>query len=543
MAAHRGVTRSDNLQRAIATLAVVAVALGIFARLSELDHQLFWFDEAYSMLRITGHTDRDYYALFDGSVRPAAELAAFQHIVPKLGLADSFASLAFEEPQRGPLYYLAARVWGGIFGDGVAEMRSFSAVLGIVGIGLGYLLGRRMTGSRLGGLVLAALVAVSPFHILYSQQVREYVLFADVTLLSAWLLLRALERPTWSRFLMYAAGLGLGLYSDVEFGLVVLAHVVYVFALRWREGPKIAATSFVLAAGVALAIYAPWAWLIVRASARTAQGVAWTSAPYPIGSYAIKWIFNLGAVFFDYELADVRLGVLLGPILIVVAYAAIRMFRGPDPAGVRWLVIALTGSVLVPLIAIDLLAHSHMESVTRYQVPTWIGVELAVAIALTSGLAASSFRWRAFSSLAFAYLIGCGVFAAFADRGYVLWWDNNEHISEASVGAVIATEPRPVVLADADHPEVLVLTRYLPSDAKLLLFRGRVPDLPRAGGTVLFFLPTAGELRAIREDVNPAALRNVSPPLELAIPDLRSDPTQPEVNPQNTLWMVVPKTP
>jgi len=38
-------------------------------------------------------------------------------------------------------------------------------------------------------------------------------------------------------------------------------------------------------------------------------------------------------------------------------------------------------------------------------------------------------------------------------------------------------------------------------------------------------------------------LRNVSPPLELAIPDLRSDPTQPEVNPQNTLWMVVPKTP
>jgi uncharacterized membrane protein len=543
MAAHSGVTRRDNLPRAIATLAVVAVALGIFARFSDLDHKLFWFDEAYSMLRISGHTDRGYYALFDGSVRPAPELAAFQHIVPELGLSKAFASLAGEEPQRGPCYYLAARLWGGIFGDGVATMRAFSALLGIIGIGLGSLLGRRMTGSRLGGLVLAALIAVSPFHILYSQQVREYVLFTDVTLLSVWLLLRALERPTWSRFALYAAGLTLGLYSDVEFGLIVLAETLYVFALRWREGPKIAATSFALSAGAALALYAPWAWLIVRAAARTARGVSWTSAPYPIGSYAIKWLFNLGAVFFDYELADVRLGVLLGPILIITAFAAIRMFRGPDDARVRWLVIALTGSVLVPLVAADLLARSHMESVTRYQVPTWIGVELAVALALTSGLAASTFRVRAFSALAFAYLVACGIFAAFADRGYVLWWDNNEHISEASVGAVIATERRPIVLADADHSEVLVLSRYLPSDANLLLYRDRVPDLPRTRGTVLFFLPTDRELRAVRENLDPASLRNVSPPLELAIPDLRSDSTQPEVNPRNTLWMVVPKTP
>jgi uncharacterized membrane protein len=543
MAAQSGVTRRDTLQRAIAALAIVAVALGIYTRLSDLDHQLFWIDEAYSMLRISGHTDRAYDALFDGTVRPATELAAFQRIVPALGFSDTFASLAGEEPQRGPCYYLAARLWGGILGDGVATMRAFSAVLGIIGMGLGYLLGRRMSGSKLGGLVLAALLAVSPFHILYSQQVREYVLFADVTLLSAWLLLRALERPTWLRFAAYAAGVTLALYSNVEFGLVVLAQALYVLALMRREGSKVAAARFGLAIVAALAVYAPWAWLIVRAGARTARGVSWTSAPYPIGSYAIKWIFNLGAPFFDYELADERLGLLLGPILIVVAYAAFRMFRGPGDQRVRWLVIALTGSILVPLVALDLLARSHLEAITRYQVPTWIGIELAVAVALTSGLAASTVRMRAISALAFAYLIACGTFAAFADRGYVLWWDNNEHISEASVGAVIAVERGPLVLADADHPEVLALGRYLPSNANVLLFRGRVPNVPRARGTVFVFLPTDDERKALGEDIGPAVLRNVSPPLELAIPDLRSDSTQPDLNPRNTLWMVVPKTP
>jgi hypothetical protein len=140
-------------------------------------------------------------------------------------------------------------------------------------------------------------------------------------------------------------------------------------------------------------------------------------------------------------------------------------------------------------------------------------------------------------------LIACGTFAAFADRGYVLWWDNNEHISEASVGAVIAVERGPLVLADADHPEVLALGRYLPSNANVLLFRGRVPNVPRARGTVFVFLPTDDERKALGEDIGPAVLRNVSPPLELAIPDLRSDSTQPDLNPRNTLWMVVPKTP
>lgn len=493
------------------------------------------------MLRISGHTERGYSALFDGSVRPVSDLAVFQHIVPELTLSNTVSSLASEEPQRGPCYYLAARIWGDIFGDGIATMRAFSALLGTIGIGLGYLLGRRITGSRFGGLILAALLAVSPFELLYSQQVREYVLFSDVTLLSSWLLLRALDRPSWTRFLLYGIGIALGLYSDIEFGLVILAEGAFVLALTWRERSKIAGTSFALSAAAALVAYAPWAWIVLRSASRTQRGVSWTSAPYSLGSYAVKWVFNLGAVFFDHELADVRLGVLLVPVLGIVGYAAIRLVRGPGDARVRGLVLALTGSILVPLVALDLLARSHLESVTRYQVPTWIGVQLAVTLALTTGLAASSVRVRAASAVAFAYLIACGIFAAFTDRDYVLWWDNNEHISEASVAAVIATAQHPLVVAGADHTEVLVLSRYLPADAQLLLFRDRVPPLPRARGPVFVFLPTSRQRRSLSEDIEPDTLRNISPPLVLAIPDLRSDPAQPEVDPRNTLWMVAPR--
>ena len=62
--------------RTIAIIALFAVAIGIVARLDSLGHKLFWQDEAYAMLRVTGHDQGDLDRLFDGRTHAAAELLA-----------------------------------------------------------------------------------------------------------------------------------------------------------------------------------------------------------------------------------------------------------------------------------------------------------------------------------------------------------------------------------------------------------------------------------------------------------------------------------
>jgi 4-amino-4-deoxy-L-arabinose transferase-like glycosyltransferase len=96
---------------------------------------------------------------------------------------------------HGPLHaaavYLASRVsmdeWW---------LRVPSAVAGTLAIPALAQLGRRLWSPRVG-LTAAALLAVSPFALYYSQEVRSYsftIVFASLTMAAAWDLVR---RPTW----------------------------------------------------------------------------------------------------------------------------------------------------------------------------------------------------------------------------------------------------------------------------------------------------------------------------------------------------------
>ncbi len=535
-------------------LALVAIATGVAGRMTGLDHKIFWQDEAFSMLRITGHDEPDLYGLFDGRVHPSAELLAIDRLDPQRGFGATLASLR-EEPQRGPLFYLAARLWADAFGDGVTAMRVLPALLGWAGIALAFFLGRRVAGGTVGGTIFAALVAIAPIELHLSQQVREYVAVTDAILASSWLLLRAFERPTVVRWIAYATGVVVGLFTSPIFIAVVGAHGA-VAAVAWRRDGRRAATAWLAATVVAAAIFAPWlAQSFVDARAH-AGDLAWLQGAYPARSFALKWAFNIGAVFFDAEFADVRLGVVIVPILVLVAVAVVdAMFprkSGDAPAAgaeerERMLALALAVCSVVPLVLVDALRHAHFESVTRYQTATWIGIDLLVARALARAVAAPAFRLRACACGALFFLAACGTFCAVFDRSYAVWWDDNEHLDERLVGRVLAAGRTPALVAASKSagaaPYALVLARYVPAGTLLLLYDVDLPPIaPRAGDTYLF-VPRPEVLTALRKRIAPAhEVRNVSPPLGLILPDLRSpaDPTATnEIRAENALWKLV----
>ncbi len=128
-------------------LVVLALtALGAALRFATLDRQSFWLDELVTA------------SLLDR------------------GFVDALREVPRSEATPF-VYYIVAWAWGSLFGLGEAGLRSLSALAGTATIPVAYGAGAVLV-SRRSGLVAAALVAVNPFLIWYSQEARSYALLA-----------------------------------------------------------------------------------------------------------------------------------------------------------------------------------------------------------------------------------------------------------------------------------------------------------------------------------------------------------------------------
>src|SRR5262249_29902742 len=70
-----------------------------------------------------------------------------------------------------PLYYWLLSVWAVPFGQGEVALRGFSVLLGTLMVWATWGVGRMLTGPAVG-LAAAALLAISPLAVQYSQEVR-----------------------------------------------------------------------------------------------------------------------------------------------------------------------------------------------------------------------------------------------------------------------------------------------------------------------------------------------------------------------------------
>ncbi len=213
-------------------LIVVILITGIFFRFTNLDRKVYSFDESITSLRISGYTWTEMVQQdFQGKTISVEYLQGkYQQINPEKKWLDTVKGLATEEPQLSPLYFILARFWVQLFGPQVAVVRSLSAWISLLVFPSIYWLCWELFRSESVGWMAVTIVAVSPFHVLYAQEARPYMMFAVLVLLSNAILLRALAKPSkrialqnspttsklskavWS---IYAIALTLGLYSSL----------------------------------------------------------------------------------------------------------------------------------------------------------------------------------------------------------------------------------------------------------------------------------------------------------------------------------------
>jgi len=98
-----------------------------------------------------------------------------------MGAAEILAS-AGTDPNP-PTYYLLLHHWVALFGDSEWSLRLPSALFGALSVAAVYALGSSLFG-RAAGLLAALILALSPFHVWYSQEARAFSLMALAGLLS-----------------------------------------------------------------------------------------------------------------------------------------------------------------------------------------------------------------------------------------------------------------------------------------------------------------------------------------------------------------------
>src|SRR4051794_30465505 len=150
-----------------------------------------------------------------------------------------------------PLYYALAWLWTQATGTGELGLRSLSALVGVATIPVAYWLATALTTpptgpkavyiSTLGpvrrggaGVVAAALVAVNPMLVWYSQEARAYSLFALLTALSLLFFVRALDRGGRRDSLAWGIASALALATHYFAAFPIAAEALWLLRRRGR---------------------------------------------------------------------------------------------------------------------------------------------------------------------------------------------------------------------------------------------------------------------------------------------------------------------
>jgi hypothetical protein len=153
-----------------------------------------------------------------------------------------------------PLYFAALWGWTKVFKADDSALRTFSAIIGTATVPVVYAAARELTASRRVARIAAALIAVNPMLVWFSQEARAYVLLVFVAAVSLWCWARAYMRGETRDFVLWGVAAAAALSTHYFAAFLILPEAValaVVFRSHWRR----VATGCAPIAATGLALY------------------------------------------------------------------------------------------------------------------------------------------------------------------------------------------------------------------------------------------------------------------------------------------------
>ncbi len=317
---------------------------------------------------------------------------SFWHAMDAVGFSES----------APPLYYALAWFWTQLTGTGEFGLRSLSALAGVATVPVAYLIGLELRGRR-AGLMAAALVAVNPMLLWYSQEGRAYALLALLCAVSLLYCVRALRRGERRDFLLWGLASGLALATHYFAVFPIAAEAIWL--LRRRGKASLGGLGILAAFGLALAPLVAHQTSLAHAE--------W------IGNFTLGHrLWETAATFVTGETTDIiarpeRPALALVPLALALAALALlplRANREERRAAALPLTLALAAIATPILLAV--VPGGKDFVLARNVLPALVPLLLAVAIAVT--LPAARRLGAAVAAALLAYSLGFCIWASFS---------------------------------------------------------------------------------------------------------------------------------
>jgi uncharacterized membrane protein len=480
---------------------IFVIIMGVIFRFVALDHKVYWFDEVYTSFRAGGWTSAAIdQALFQNQIIPARQLQQYQGLKPDSTVADTIHSLAVEDPQHPPLYFLMARQWMKWFGSSITASRSLPALLSLLSLPLMYLLAQELFNSSLTAFLATTLIAISPLDILFAQTARQYSLLTVFILASSYALLKVVRSQNGLFWGLYIVSSVLGLYTHIFFGLTLAAHGAYILLLQLNSVPDKKQYSrsvpsgvsspvalvisphlllqFIITFMIIIGCYIPWILTAFNQLNRAVSTTSWTKVSIDFIDMVKFWILNFSAILVDtnLDINDWQNYVIRLPVIILIILA-LYYISTQTSASTRLFILT---SILIPFLILllpDILLGGRRSTVARYLIPCFPGIQLAISDWFSTRINSRRFSvingsktWHVIlMALLVSSIISCTV-SAFSET----WWSKGVSYWNGEVAQQINQEKSPLVVTDKgdnglNKGNLISLSYLLNPDVELLL--------------------------------------------------------------------------
>ncbi len=470
-------------------LIVVLLVLGLFFRFVNLEKKIYWTDEVLTSSRSSGYREGEVsQQLYNGSVIGIKDLQKYQFPHPDRTLTNTLQALR-THPEHAPLYFLLARFWVQLLGHSVAAIRSLSAFFSLLAWPCIYYLCLELFKSPLVGWIAIGLMTISPFHVLYAQEARPYSLWTVTILLSSWALLRALRLKTKAAWGLYALTVALGFYTHLYSLFVSIAQGIYVVLIEhFRLTKTVKAYLFSLLVG-GLA-FTPWIVVCILEWSRmwgNWGGEGWLNKSLKNGipELIFRWGRHISRVFIDFELNYNFSFQNLFPYIFIVlsvvifaGYSIYFLYRRTPPK--IWLfILTLIGIPALGTILPDLILGGQRSGTTRYLVPCYLGLQLAVAYLITTQVLFNvkiqqKRLWQIVTFLIFLI----GILSCANSFQAQVWWHKSGG-QRLEIARIINQAKKPLLINEYTWQHVISLSYLLEPQVKLQFIDRASPGISK----------------------------------------------------------------
>ncbi|MBP0014251.1 MAG: glycosyltransferase family 39 protein [Roseofilum sp. SBFL] len=456
----------------------ILLIVGVFFRFYNLDYKIYWLDETFTALRVSGYSAPELAEVIPkNQILTIQDIQGYYHPSPDRPFSDVVQALE-NNAEHAPLYFVILRFWREWFGSSVAVTRSLSAWISLLVFPGVYWLCLELFKSPLTAWIAMGLLAISPFQVLYAQEARQYSLFAVVILFSSAALLKAIRLQNSSSasikqngfsWNIYAVSIVFGLYTHLLFVLVLFSHGIYCLWLerfRWTKIVK----HYIIANIMGWVAFIPWIVVIIQKLISVLQKRLNTietiqntdilqanilqsqSGKPPLSVYLESWLVNTARQFVDFGWSSatpsltMKLSLpLLLSIVVLVIYALYFTQKTTD----RKTFLFVITIVFIPwlILAIpDLIFGSTRSNLQRYLIPSSLGMQIAVAylfsVQINSRKRYPVNPWKLITLVCFMLgIVSCGLSSQSQD-----WWNKRPDSHSLEVTAMVNRSPNALLM-------------------------------------------------------------------------------------------------